>query len=392
LAACLITALAAASVYLSQSIFPAIAQSYGLPDGAARLTFTCASIAYALAFFVMGPLSDLIAPRTLATAGLAGTALGLALGASSTHFALLLLAMVLTGTAAAAVPATVFALLPRMVPPARLVSSFGLVIAASVCGISLGRAVPGLLTQHLGWRGAFFAIAAVTAAAIALARVLPQGEQARPARRASLPAIYLEALGLLVAPRLLRLFIAGAGLFFGYLGCATFLTYRLHQAPLSLNGAQIGALNLLGLISLIGAPLSGVLVRRLGAPAVALACLLLAALGIVVLGQAQSLHGIGAGMLLMFLGVFACQPAIFAMITGRVRPEQRGTASSMYMLICLGAGSAASWSLGPVWASAGFGGVVLASAAAVALGAGTVVLDRLSEREVGAIAAKQTAI
>jgi YNFM family putative membrane transporter len=73
--ACFITCMAVASVYLTQSIFPLLAQSYAMPESAGRLTFTYTSMAYAVAFFVVGPLSDLISARRLASIGLAGSAL-----------------------------------------------------------------------------------------------------------------------------------------------------------------------------------------------------------------------------------------------------------------------------------------------------------------------------
>lgn len=377
LAACLVTCLAVASVYLSQSVFPAIAQSYGLPDSAGRLTFTYASIAYAVAFFVIGPLSDRVSPRALATWGLLGTAGALALASSATHYEFLLLALTLVGGAAAAVPAAMYALVPRMAQPKQVGTYFGMIIAASVIGISIGRSVPGLLTANLGWRSAFLIFSGILMASVAVAQMLPSSQYLAGGRlrRGSLQSIYTDALALLIEPRLTRMFLTGFFLFFGYLGCITFLTYRLHEAPLHFNSAQIGAVGFLGLIAIVGAPLSGSLTPRLGSRIVALFSLVAVAIGIVMLGQASSVPMVIAGVLTLFFGVFSCQPAIFTMIASQVHPDRRGAASSIYLLTCFSAGSAASWSLGPLWASRGFGGVATAALGAIGLASALVALD-----------------
>lgn len=382
LAACLITCLAGASIYLTQSIFPVIAQSYGLPDSAGRLTFTYSSIAYAVAFFVIGPLTDSVSPRALATWGLVGTASALALASSTNHFELLLLALTLMGGAAAAVPAAMFALVPRMAQPKQVGTYFGMLIAASVIGISIGRSVPGLLTAYIGWRGAFLIFAGIIMVSVAFAQMLPSSQysvEQYPAggrrRSGSLKSIYVGALTLLIEPRLMRMFLTGFFLFFGYIGTITFLTYRLHEAPLYFNSAQIGAVGFLGLVAIVGAPLSGSLTIRLGSRIVALFSLVVVAIGIEILGHASSVPMVTIGVLTVFFGVFSCQPAIFTMIASQVNPDRRGAASSMYLLTCLSAGSAASWSLGPLWASRGFGGVTMASLSAIGLAGALVALD-----------------
>ena len=60
LIACATTCLAVASVYSAQAVFGDIADKYGVSINDARLAFSVCSIAYALAFFVLGPLSDLM--------------------------------------------------------------------------------------------------------------------------------------------------------------------------------------------------------------------------------------------------------------------------------------------------------------------------------------------
>lgn len=366
LIACVVTCLAVAAVYLPQSVFPAIAHSFALEQSAARLTFTYASVAYGVAFFVIGPWTDRVRPRVLASVGLAVAAGALGLASLSTTFPALLIAMTVTGASAAMVPAAMFSLVPGMAPPRQLGSYFGVIIAASVTGISIGRSLPGLLTAYLSWRGAFQAYAVVLVLAMVLAQGLPLlSNKAAPALKRSWLRLYQDALQLLVTPGLSLLFLTGFGLFFGYLGCVTFLTYRLNQAPFNLTSMQIGGIGFLGLIAVLGAPLSGALAARIGARVVALLSLGLAAASIMVLGQTASLPMVVVAVLGLFLGVFSCQPAIFALIASQVPASQRGASSSMYLLTCFVAGSAASWALGPLWGGHGFSAVTYASVAAL---------------------------
>ncbi len=377
--ACFITCMAVASVYLTQSIFPLIAHSYGLPDSAGRLTFTYASIAYAIAFFIVGPLSDLISARRLASTGLAASAIALACASATSQFEFLLMALMAMGAAAATVPAAMFALIPRMAQPKQLGSYFGFIIAASVIGISVGRALPSLLTSYIGWRAAFISYAGILAASILVAQRLPSqfGSQAKFPALGSMPKRYLASLALLADTRLLRLFATGFALFFGYLGCITFLTYHLHQAPFQFDTTQIGAIGFLGLIAILGAPLSGRLMVKIGAHKVAVGSLILVLLAIMLLAIAENGAMVVTGVLLMFFGVFSCQPAIFTMISANVPAARRGAASSLYLLTCLGAGSAASGGLGLVWNQYGFQGIAISSSSAILLAAVILIVDKL---------------
>ena len=159
--ACMTTCIAVASVYLTQPVFSEIAAAYGRPISDARLAFSVSSIAYALAFFVFGPLSDHIGVRRMARMGLLLGAASAVSAALFDHYTGFLLACGAQGVSAAAVPAAMFALMPRIARKEHIGTYFGLIIAASVVGITLGRAAMGLLTAGLGLRGALLACACV---------------------------------------------------------------------------------------------------------------------------------------------------------------------------------------------------------------------------------------
>lgn len=364
---CAITCIAVASVYWTQPVLVEIGVAYGVSAMQARFAFSACSLAYAIAFFFVAPLTDRISSRRLAGLGLTATGLMTAASAIFEGFNGFVFSMSVQGAAAAIAAAAMYALMPRIAGKERLGLYFGLIIASSVVGITAGRSVMGLLTASIDIRGALLVCAGALLAMAALVLVLPQDHIALVSSRESYLRQCLKTASMLISPACGGLFLVGFLLFFGYLGTLTFLTLRLQQPPFSLDSSAIGVISLAGLSATFGAPLSGVLARRIGSLRVAmcgLACVLLA---IACLALAQSAIWISVGMFLMFFGVFSCQPAIFVRICERVDAMNRGAASSLYLLTCLGAGGLASAALGPIWIEYGWYGITTTTFLAVVL-------------------------
>lgn len=378
--ACLATCFAVATVYSSQAVFSDIAVKYDISVSEARFAFSICSLAYALAFFVLCPLSDQLSARMLAGTGLLVAAGATALTAVSVNQVTFILASAIQGASAAAVPVAMFALLPRLARKEQVGTYFGLIIAASVVGITLGRAGMGLLTASVGLSAAQMGSAIILLIMSMLLTALPTDPLASTPRL-GLNA-YIGALRMLVTPDLVRLFAAGFLLFFGYLGAVTFLTLRLNEQPFALDSDAIGSISLLGLGAVMGAPISGRLTVRYGSLAVGVVGLSIVMGAVVCLALAESVTGISAGLFLIFLGTFVCQPAVFVRITERVPTDRRGAASSLYLLTCLGAGSLASAALGPLWNAAGWTGVTTACLAAVIASLFLLVSDRATRCKV----------
>lgn len=378
--ACLTTCFAVATVYSSQAVFSDISIKYGMSVSDSRFAFSICSIAYALAFFVLGPLSDLVSARMLAATGLLVAAGATALSAVSANQLTFVLASAVQGASAAAVPVAMFALLPRLARKDQVGTYFGLIIAASVVGITLGRAGMGLLTASVGLSAAQMVSAIILLIMSILLAALPK-EPLTSTPRVGLDA-YVRALRMLASPDLVRLFATGFLLFFGYLGAVTFLTLRLHEPPFTLDSDTIGSISLLGLGAVMGAPISGRLTGRYGSLTVGVVGLGIVMGAIACLALAESVTGISGGLFLIFLGTFVCQPAVFVRIAERVPTDRRGAASSLYLLTCLGAGSLASAALGPLWTAAGWTGVTTACLTAVAASLLLLVSDSATRRKV----------
>ncbi|MEW2082237.1 MFS transporter [Streptomyces sp. NPDC005283] len=363
------TCCAVSTIYMTQPVFPEIAASLKVGPEDARFVFTVASFAYALSFFLFGPLSDRFSSKALGGSGAVTVAALIALAAVVPDFTVFALLLAVAGIAAAAVPAAMIALMPRIAPDGLVGVFFGLIIGATVAGITLGRSFTGVVAGWADWHKAVLLLAALNVLTAVLLRLLPTPRADHLPARKPVGQAYLAALRMFGQGPVVRLFGVGALLFFGYLGLVTFLTYRLQGAPFHYTAGGIGTVSLIGLTGVLGAPLAGRLSSRIAPRQVVLLGLGLVMAGVATLGAASGTTLLVAGMLLLFLGVFSCQPAVLVLLARAVPQEQRGAASSMYMLVCLLAGSAASAALGPVWTGGGWGAVVATGAGSVGLAA-----------------------
>jgi len=372
---CLITCIAVASVYWTQVVLAEVGVAFDVSAAQARLAFSACSIAYAISFFLFAPFADRISARKLAQFGLCATAIAVGASATVNSFNVYLGIVTLQGGLAAAVPAATFALMPRIAEKDTLGSYFGLVIASTVIGISVGRAAMGFLTTSFNFHGALLICTIAFFLVAILTLVLPKDGIVDAKRTNGVFKMYLETTRILISPMRFGLFLVGFMLFFGYLGTVTFLTLRLQEAPFSLSGSTIGIISLVGLSAVLGAPISGRIIPRFGSLSVALAGLVCVFLAIACFALAQSVIAVSAGMFLVFFGVFACQPAMLVRLTERVKPENKGGASSLYLLTCLAAGSLASAALGPVWLNYRWQGIVIICGLAISLSIVILLLD-----------------
>lgn len=361
-------ALPSAGVYMTQPIFAEIAAGLGVGATDARLAFTAKGVAYGLAFFVLGPLADRYPGRSLAVAGALGQAAFALAMALADGFAAFLCFAAAFGVAAAAVPAAMFAMVARTAPPGRAGPHLGILVGAAVAGMILGRWAPGVAAEAVGWRATFLGAAALFLALAAALRVLP-ADGRPPAARQGLGRTYGAAVGLLARRRVAWLLATGFALFAGYLGPTSMLTYHLAGPPFGAGTGEIGWIGLAGLTAVLGAPVAGRLLPVLGPRPVMLTglALMLAAQGVLL--AAGTLGAAAAGVALLFLGVFVCQPVVFALLAEAVPADQRGTSSSFYFLVCILSGGVSTAALGPVWTAAAWPGIAAASTAGIAASA-----------------------
>ena len=159
-------------------------------------------------------------------------------------------------------------------------------------------------------------------------------------------------------PKILSLLLVGFSLYVGFLGMITFLTYRLVAPPFNFSSGEIGWISFAGITALI-APFSGNISQKIGVFKIIFQSLFICLVSFQLMGWFPSITTITLGLLLLFFGVYSCQPLVFLLIGQSVPRQSIGSALSLYILFCIGGGSLSSILLGPVWSSYGWEGITL---------------------------------
>jgi|GEM_PF-512943 len=355
--ACTINLLAVSAVFMTQSIFLELSESFKIDITQARFSFSIVSLFYSASFFFLGPAADKFDLPKIAVTGLLLLAITVFYSSYAASFSLFIIAMALMGICAALIPASMFPHTARTSPKNKIGIYMGSIVTAGTLGVIFGRVSMGLLTSILGWKFSFRIVSFVLfflSALTFLSLVKKHDEKSKNHQK--LTRLYANSIRLFFNPKILSLLLAGFSLFFGFLGMVTFLTYRLTAPPFNFSSGEVGWISFAGITALI-APFAGNLSRKIGTHKIIFSGLLICLLSFQLMGWFQSITLTASGLLLLFLGVYACQPLVFLLIGQNVPKESIGSASSLYILFCIGGGSLSSIFLGPVWLSYGWHGI-----------------------------------
>lgn len=247
--------------FVIATLLPAIAADSGVTITQAGYLVFAYAIAYAVGAPVLSALTGRFDRRPLLAVVALVFAAGALLAAMSQGYVVLLVARLVIAASAGLYAATAQAAAVTLAPAERRARAVATVVAGTTMAVALGAPIGAFLSGFAGWRGTYFAIAAVgvlTAAAIWV--MLPSGIQGD---RRGLG----ERLGVLSVPGLvpalltILLYMTGPFAAFIYLGPVT----------TRLMGLDAGLLPFVmlayGLGAALGNPLGGQLSDRIGAQA-----------------------------------------------------------------------------------------------------------------------------
>jgi YNFM family putative membrane transporter len=386
LTACVINMLAVSTIFMTQSIFLELSEAYRIDITQARFSFSIVSLFYAIAFFFLGPIADKFDLPKMAVAGIVLLASAVGYASLTTEFSTFIIAMAITGTCAALIPASMFPHIALVAPEEKTGVYVGTIVASGTVGVVFGRTLVGILTEQFGWQISFRVISGLLLIfAFFTVVTLVNRSNTRASSEKRLSRLYANSIKLLLSIKTLSLLLAGFLLFIGFLGMITFLTYRLVEPPFNFTSGEIGWISLAGLTALV-APFAGSLSQRVGVFRIIFPGLLICLISLQLLGWCTSVHLVIIGLLLLFISVYSCQPLIFLLIGQTVPRSSLGSASSLYILFCIGGGSLSSVILGPIWKSFGWAGITIVCSVSLALAiavlVGKVWYERRTEAEV----------
>lgn len=355
--ACMINLAAVSTVFMTQSIFFELAETFTIEVTRARFSFSVVSLSYCVSFFFAGPAADKFNLPKMALLGLTILAFTVLFSSLTTSFSLFVAAMAFTGFSAAIIPSAMFPHIAQTAPADRIGIYMGFIVASGTLGVILGRVSMGIMTAMAGWQIAFrifFALLIILALITKCYLVNGSGMEKKSGQ--NLSQLYINSLKLLRNSKILALLLVGFSLFIGFLGMITFLTYRLIAPPFYFSSGEIGWISFAGITALV-APFAGYFSQKVGQYRVIFTSLTVCLLSLQLMGWFHSITLIALGIFLLFLGVYTCQPLVFILIGRNAPRESIGSASALYSLFCIGGGSLSSFFLGPIWRLSGWTGV-----------------------------------
>ena len=359
LIACTINLLAVSTVFMTQPIFLELSESFKIDITQARYSFSIVSLFYAATFLFLGPATDKFDLPKIAVTGLLLLAIAVFYSSYVASFSLFVLAMGLVGICAALIPASMFPHIAKTSPKNKIGIYMGTIVASGTLGVIFGRVSMGVLTSIIGWQFSFRIVSFILLFLSALTFLsLVEKHDEKSKKHQKLTRLYANSIRLLFNPKILSLLLAGFSLFIGFLGMVTFLTYRLIAPPFDFSSGEIGWISFAGITALI-APFAGNISQKTGTYKILFSSLLVCLLSFQLMGWFSSIALTSLGLLLLFLGVYTFQPLLFLLIGQNVPKESIGSASSLYILFCIGGGSLSSIILGPVWRSYGWHGITI---------------------------------
>lgn len=247
--------------FVIATLLPAIAADSGVTITQAGYLVFAYAIAYAVGAPVLSAFTGRFDRRPLLAVVALVFATGALLAATAQGYAMLLVARLVIAASAGLYAATAQAAAVSVSTPERRGRAVSIVVAGTTMAVALGAPIGAFLSGFAGWRGTYFAIAAVgVLTAIAIYAMLPRGiEGDRRGLRERLGVVRVP--GLLPALLTILLYMAGPFAAFIYLGPVTTRLMGLDAGllPFIMLAYGVGAA--------LGNTLGGQLSDRLGAQA-----------------------------------------------------------------------------------------------------------------------------
>lgn len=299
------SAMAVATVYFAQPLLESMAADLGLAQQQIGWVVGATQAGYALGLLLIVPLGDLIDRKRLLLGQLLFSALALVGVGMAPNWALLLLALAITGLMAVMVQVMV-AHAASLADPGQQGQAVGTVTSGIVLGILLARLVSGGLADLAGWRSVYLITAGLLILlALVLWRSLPVGQPV--SLRSGYRALIVAQFRLYPHDRLLR----QRGLF-GVLIFAAFsvlwsaMVMPLSAEPLELSHTAIGLFGLAGVAGTLAAARAGRLADQgLGERTTGVALILLVLSWLPTAFVGHSLMAFGLGVLMLDFAVQA---------------------------------------------------------------------------------------
>src|SRR6202162_403770 len=159
-------------LYAPQAVLPMMARELGVSAVSASMIITAGTLAVAATAPFTGVLSDVLGRKRVIVAAMALLLVPATMTALAPTLQQLIFWRFVHGLLLPPIFAVTIAYIGDEFPPGEATGVFGIYASASAVGGFLGRFIPGMLTDYVGWRGGFLALAGGTVICLVIAAVL----------------------------------------------------------------------------------------------------------------------------------------------------------------------------------------------------------------------------
>jgi predicted MFS family arabinose efflux permease len=344
------------NVYSLQAVLPMVMVDFHASPVQAGLAVGATVLAIGLVSPFMGMLSDAWGRKNVLCTSLFFLTLPTALIPLTQSFSALIALRFVQGLSVPGIVVVLIAYISeefRAEGVARMTATY---VGGTVMGGFCGRFITGHAGELLGWRGAFFALAAMNfLGALLVFWFLPKSRNfvANHNFQAG-----FQTLGRhLVNKRLIAACAVGFCVLFSLVGAFTYVNLYLAGEPFRLSSAGLANVFAVYLVGVLVTPLAGRYIDRWGYMRSLQGALAISATGLL-LTLLPSLVAVVIGLTVCSTGVFLCQSATISAIAKSVS-EGRSLATGIYYLSYYAGGAAGSWIAGIAFEEHGWTGSVL---------------------------------
>lgn len=300
------------------------------------------SFTYAVGFLFFGPLSERYGRNAVMFWGLAGLCIVTAAIGFVDSLPVLIAMRALQGLFAATYSPTAIAYAVEMFPAEKRVTAVGYLSTGFLMAGIIGQLFSSVLNQTLGWHAVFFGLGALYLISLFFVKAyLPKSEFFNA--NASIGSLIKALPSVFIQKPLFFSYVTTVTLLCSFVGMYSVLGSYLSR-EFSLSADHILYVRALGFIGMLLAPFAGRFVAKFGMLRVIQSGLILAILGLSLLGVSSSLPVLIAFSVVFVAGIALIIPTIINQI-GALGGAQRGAAVTLYTFVLfLGA------SLGPILA------------------------------------------
>jgi MFS transporter, YNFM family, putative membrane transport protein len=250
-------------LYAPQSVLPMMAGEFGVGAADASAIITAGTLAVALTAPFTGAMSDVLGRKRVIVAAMALLLIPATMTALAQSLEQLIFWRFVHGLLLPPIFAVIIAYIGDEWPPGEANGVIGLYAAASAVGGFFGRFVPGMLMEHVGWRGGFLALACGSVICLTAVTLLLAPEK-KFVRATTIGASLRRMMDHLRNPRLLAFFAVGFGVLFNFIATFTYLSFHLAAPPFNRSPAFLGSIFIVYLFGSVAALYLGRAIAWLG--------------------------------------------------------------------------------------------------------------------------------